>query len=170
MGRLKTPAFIRPFLLLDVTLDLLFVQAHAGHVVTPCPEAFPSEVAFFTSQPRYMNGAFALDEPNHRSHSMFGWNRNAHMHVIGGRMPFNDLALFLPCEVTKNRSEFLPQVPKQLLASSFGHKDNVVFAIPLRVGQALSVLCHKVLLWIGPIKPPGENLLPERSKLFKSHW
>src|SRR5262249_62407214 len=85
-------------------------------------------------------------------------------------MPFNDLAFFLPCQFTEDRSKFLAQASKQLLASSFGHKDDVIFAIPLRVGQARSVLGHKVLRWIRPIKPPGENLLPERSKLFKSHW
>src|SRR5207253_4281131 len=59
---------------------------------------------------------------------------------------------------------------KQFLASSFRHKHHVILAIPPRVGQALIILVHRVLLWFRLIKPPEENLLPERSKLFKSHW
>src|SRR5437868_8872102 len=59
---------------------------------------------------------------------------------------------------------------KQFLASSFRHKHHVVLAIPPRVGQALIILVHRVLLWFRLIKHPEENLLPERSKLFKSHW
>jgi hypothetical protein len=69
-----------------------------------------------------MNRTFALHKPYHRGHHVFGWNRNAQVHVIGGSMTFNDLAFFLAYEVAEDRSEFLPQVPKQIPASSFGTK------------------------------------------------
>src|SRR3989442_15144109 len=101
---------------------------------------------------------------------MLGRNGNAHMNVIGHDMTFNDLAFLLACQFAEDRSEFGTHVPKQFLAASLGHKHHVVLAIPLRVGQALIIVVHKVLLWFRLIKPPEENLLPERSKLFKSHW
>ena len=127
------------------------------------------EVPLFALQPDNGNRTLALDKPDHRGHCVFRWNRNAEVHVIRHRMTLNDLALFLTCQFVKDRTEFFPNVAKQLLASSFGHKYEVVFAIPLRVGQALIILVDKVLLWLRLTKPPRENLLLERSKLFKSH-
>src|SRR5436305_11108175 len=63
------------------------------------------------------------------------------MYMIGHDVSFDDLTLFLPRQFVKDRAEFLTHVPEQLLAS-FGHKNNMVLAIPRRVGQALIRLVH----------------------------
>jgi len=82
------------------------------------------------------------------------------MDVIGHDVAFQDLALFLTCQFVEDRPELLSDLPKQLLASPFGHAHDMVFAIPLGVGQALVILVHQVLLWCGLIKPPKGELTP----------
>jgi len=50
---------------------------------------------------------------------------------------FDNLALFLPRQLMKYRTQVFANIPKHRLAASFGNEHNMVLAIPLRVGQAL---------------------------------
>jgi hypothetical protein len=45
-------------------------------------------------------------------------------------VPFNDPALFLTRQLMKDRAEFATNLPKQLVTTAFGDKDDMVLAIP----------------------------------------
>jgi hypothetical protein len=101
--------------------------------------------------------ALALDESNHRSDCVLEQGGDAHMHVIWHQMTFNDLAFFLPGQLVKDWAKLPAYFPIKRLAAIFGDENNMIFAIPLRVGQALVSTVHFVLLLVCLIKPPNEN-------------
>jgi hypothetical protein len=59
------------------------------------------------------------------------------MHVVWHQVPFDDLTLFLPCQFVEDRPQVFADIPKHRLAASFGNEDNMVLAIPFRMGHAL---------------------------------
>jgi hypothetical protein len=79
------------------------------------------------------------------------------MHVIWNQMTFNDLAFFLPGQFVKDLAKLPAYFPIKRLAAIFEDENNMIFAIPLRVGQALVSTVHFVLLLVCLIKPPNEN-------------
>ena len=85
--------------------------------------------------------ALALDESNHRSDCVLEQGGDAHMHVIWHQMTFNDLAFFLPGQFVKDRAKLPAYFPIKRLAAIFGDENNMIFAIPLRVGQAFGKYC-----------------------------
>jgi len=72
-------------------------------------------------------------------------------------MTFKDLAFFLLSQFVKDQAKLLANFPIERLAAIFGDENNMIFAIPLRVGQALVSTVHFVLLLVCLIKPPKEN-------------
>ena len=67
---------------------------------------------------------------------------------IRHQMTLDDPALLLPCQLMKDRSECLANVPKELLTTSFGYEHHVILAIPAGMRQALRGLRHGVrLVW-----------------------
>ena len=105
---------------------------------------FSSEVPLFALHSSNGNRALALDESNHRSDCVLGRDGDAHMHVIRHQMTFNDLAFFLPGQFVQDRAKLLANFPIERLAAIFGDENDVIFAIPLRVGQALLSTVHFV--------------------------
>jgi hypothetical protein len=59
------------------------------------------------------------------------------MHMVWQQMPFDDAAFFLPRQLMQYRAKMLANVPKHRLAAAFRNEDEMVLAIPLRVGHAL---------------------------------
>ena len=85
-------------------------------------------------------------------------------------MPFDNLALFLPGQRVENLPQLTARLPEDCFAPPLGQEDDVILAVPFRMGWALLKLRHKSSpCWI-LIKPPGEDLILERSNLFESHW
>src|SRR5215831_17072676 len=80
---------------------------------------------------------FALKKPNDRCHGMLGRDLDAHMHMIWHHMSLDDAAFLLAGQLMKDWPELTTNLPKQLLPATFGHKHNMVLAIPARMRQAL---------------------------------
>lgn len=148
---------IRTVLVADVTTNLFFVESNGRDRVSTRPEMFSGEVPFFALHSSNGYRALALDESNHRSDCVLEQGGDAHMHVIWHQMTFNDLAFFLPGQCVKDRAKLPVYFPIKSLAAIFGDENNMIFAIPLRVGQALVSTVHFVLLLVCLIKPPNEN-------------
>jgi hypothetical protein len=70
------------------------------------------EVAFALSiDPRQVDRALALDEPDDLRHRIFRRNRQQHVDMVGHQMPFLDFRFFLQRELP----EYLAQIPAQFL-------------------------------------------------------
>jgi hypothetical protein len=61
-------------------------------------------------------------------------------------MPFDDLTFFLLRQFMKDLAQIFSYLPIEHLSTIFGDEDNVILAIPLRVGQALVTVIQNVLL------------------------
>src|SRR5262249_9571712 len=133
----EATASIRAVLVANVTANLFFVEPNGRDRIATRPEMLSCEVPFLALHSCDGDCALALDKSNHRSDGMFGRDRDAHMHMIQHQMAFNDLALFLFRQFMKDLAEMFTNLPIQHLAAIFGDKNNMVFAIPLRMGQAL---------------------------------
>ena len=90
-------------------------------------------------------------------------DQHAQRHVIRHQVAFNALALFLFRQLVQNRPQLPTNLPVQRLAAIFRDKYHLVFAIPLRVGQALVITFpeNSPLHWL--IKPPEASLLDSRN-------
>ena len=125
---------IRVFLFADVLADLLQFEPNGGHRITAGPEVLASEVSFLTPQASNRDGTLPLQETDHRSNRVLRGNRDAHVYVVRHQMPFDNLAFFLPCQRMENWSQLPTCLPEKRLASSLGHKHDVILAVPLGVG------------------------------------
>ncbi len=47
---------------------------------------------------RYMDRTFSLYETDHLGHRVLRWYRDQHMYMIGSKVTFQNLTLFLCCE------------------------------------------------------------------------
>src|SRR5215510_196985 len=142
----EATASIRALLVANVAANLFFVEPNGRDRITSSPEMLSSEVPFFALHSSNGDRALALDKSNHRSDRMFGRDRDTHMHMIQHQMSFNELALFLLRQFMEDLAEMFTNLPIQHLAAIFGDKNNMVFAIPLRMGQALVSIVQNVLL------------------------
>jgi hypothetical protein len=69
------------------------------------------EVALpFTVDPRQMDRAFPVDEPDHLRDRILRRNRNQHVHVIRQQVSFFDPSLLLRGQFL----EHIPEIPSQL--------------------------------------------------------
>ena len=91
---------------------------------------------------------------------------DTHMHMIGPQVSLDNPACLLPGQLVKNRPQGFPDIPKERFAAPLWHKDNMVFAIPSCMRQALVGVRHSVLLSSGLIKPRKENSTSGSLKAF----
>jgi hypothetical protein len=56
------------------------------------------------------------------------------MYMVWHQVSFDDLALFLFGQGVENWPQLKTRLAKDGLASSFGHENNVVLAVPFRMG------------------------------------
>jgi hypothetical protein len=101
---------IRMLLFADVLADLLKFKPNRGNGIAAGPEMLAREIPLLAAQPGNGYGAFPFQKPDHRCNRVLRWNRDTDVHMIWQKMPFDNLALFLPGQ----RVENLPQ----LMASS----------------------------------------------------
>jgi hypothetical protein len=57
---------------------------------------------------RQMDGALALDEPNHLRHRILRWDRDQHVHVIRQQISFHDPAFLLLGQFPKDLAQESP--------------------------------------------------------------
>ena len=125
---------IRGILLADVGADLFQLEPNGGDGVTAGPEMLPCEVSFFALQASNRDGTLSLQEPDHGCHRVLGRNSDAHMHMVWHEMPFQNLALLLPSQRVKDRTQLPADLAKDGLPSPLGHEYDVVLAVPFRMG------------------------------------
>jgi hypothetical protein len=113
-----------------------FVAADGGHEVPARPKVLPDEVPPTLSvDPRQMDRALPLDEPDHLRHRVIGRDRDQHMHVIRQQVPFLDPTLFLLRQLPEHLPQVLPQPAIQRPPAAFRYEHHVVLAVPHRVVQ-----------------------------------
>ena len=118
---------IRFFLFADVRADLLQLELELdrGHGISTSPEMLAREVPFFAALSGHRNGALPFREPNHRGDRMLRGNRNAIMHVVRHRLPFENQAFFLPGQRLENLPPLAACLSEQHHASSLEREHRV---------------------------------------------
>jgi hypothetical protein len=135
---LKPTIIVTGILVTDIRFDLFQLKANRGDRIATRPQVLARKIAIMA--PKLAgdgNGTFALEKPNDRCHGMLGRDLDAHMHMIWHHMSLDDAAFLLAGQLMKDWPELTTNLPKQLLPATFGHKDNMVLAIPARMRQAL---------------------------------
>jgi hypothetical protein len=115
---------------------------------------------------------FALAKTKDRGHRLLGWNLDHPRDLIRPQLSFQELTLLLQRQFVKGRAACSANLSIERLAATLGNKHEVRLAIPLRVGQAVVSLAQlKSPLGCAHQATEGDlTELPERSKLFWSHW
>src|SRR5437867_6423280 len=86
-------------------------------------------------------------------------------------VPLDNPALLRLCQGMKNGPQMTTGSPKQDFTPPFGNENDVLLAVPFRVRQALINFGHNILLKCLMVAHQAtEDVLPQRSNLFKSHW
>jgi len=70
--------------------------------------------------PSQMDRTLALDVTNNLRHSIFRWDRDHHVIIIGHQMPLFDPALLLGGKLPENLTEVTPQISIQSWLRLFG--------------------------------------------------
>ena len=83
--------------------------------------------------PSNLNRTFSFDISNNLGHRILGWNGKQNVNMVGHKMPFNNLALFLQCQLSKYFSQVFPEIFKYCLLPILRYPYDVILAIPLRV-------------------------------------
>jgi hypothetical protein len=135
---LKPTIIVTGILVTDIRFDLFQLKANRGDRIATRPKVLAREIAIMA--PKLAgdgNRTFALEKPNDRCHGMLGRDLDAHMHMIWHHMSLDDAAFLLAGQLMKDWPKLTTNLPKPLLPATFGHKDNMVLAIPTRMRQAL---------------------------------
>src|SRR6202042_1957201 len=134
-NRLKLSAVaIRDLLLADVLADLLQFEPDRRNGIPARPEMLAREIPLLAIQPRNGNRTLPLEKPDHGGHRMLGRNGDAHVHMIWHQMPFENLAFLLPRRSVQNLSQLTTRLPEDCFPPPFGHKHNMVLAVPFGMG------------------------------------
>jgi len=80
-----------------------------------------------------MDGAFALDVPDHLRNRVFWRYRYHHVNMIGHQMALLDPALLLHRQSAEYLTEMLPQLAVERLPAALGNENDMVFAVPFAV-------------------------------------
>src|SRR5206468_2370756 len=125
---------IRGLLLADVLADLLQFEADRGDSVTAGPDMFAREIPLLAAQPGNGDCTFPLQKSDHGSYRVLGGNRDAHMHMVRHQVSFDNLTLLLTGQRMENRPKMLTRLPENYFAPSLGHENDMVLAVPFRMG------------------------------------
>ena len=93
----------------------------------------PEVTSAACERPGDVNGALALQEPDHLRYRVFRRYRDQHVHVVGEQVAFLDAALLLLGELSEHRPKVAPQLGVQRLAAVLRNEDDVVLALPSTV-------------------------------------
>ena len=103
-----------------------------------------------------MDGAFALDEPDHAGNRQLGRHAQKHVHVIGQDVHLFDPTLLLLGQVLEHGIKLPAHHAKEHSSSVLGYKDDVGFALPFGVTQT-AVFFHGCCGWCALV---GSQLTP----------
>ena len=128
----------------EYTLERILILTNRRHIISSCPEVLTNKILLSSLKiPSDLNRAFAFDKTNNLRHRMFGWDGDQNVNMIGHQMPFNHLAFFLRCQMSKDLSQVFPEVFKDSLFTILRNSYNAILAFPLRVAKALSFVHEK---------------------------
>ena len=86
-----------------------------------------------------MDRTLPFDIPNHTGYCHLRRYADQEVNVIRHYVPFFDQTSSLFCQSAKNRAYVFSQHPKQLFSSIFWDENNMIFALPSCMAQALVV-------------------------------
>src|SRR5215813_14666789 len=121
---------------------------------------FADEISFLAAQAGDGHGALPFQKPDHRRHRVLGWNRNTHVHMVRHPVPLDDLALLLPSQRMKDRT----QLPTRLAENQFPAvvwvrtQRGTCSPISNGIGSDKSLTLHPLLADF--TKPLGEDSTP----------
>ncbi|CRI63457.1 hypothetical protein THIOKS11320106 [Thiocapsa sp. KS1] len=134
-------ALILALLVPDVSSDRHFIPPHRRDKLAACPKMLAAIVALsLTIDPCQMDGALALDVPDHFGDGVLGRNRHQHVHMVGHQMALFDPTFLVSRELVEHLPQMCPQLPVQHFPTAFRDKNNVIFTLPLGVTSAVKVV------------------------------
>ena len=128
------------FLVLDIVANKGFIQPHRAHTITTRPEATPKKRPFGTHQFAVNpDRTFALQISNSHSDTVLGRYTQQHMNMIGSRIAFQKLDIFLTTQFSYHLAYFLTKFSKLLFSSIFWYNNYMILTFPLHVGLTLPI-------------------------------
>ena len=86
--------------------------------------------------------ALSLQVSHHARHAVLGRHRQQHVHVVRHEVPLYDLDSLVLAELPRYFADVRPDLVVDRFAPILRREHDVVFAHPLRVGQAVGFLGH----------------------------
>ena len=130
-------------LLPDILRDRRLVQADGGHVVALRPELPVAELVLEVGVPvEYHQRALPLQVAHDARDAVLRRDRQQHVHVVGHQVPLDYLDALVLAELPEYLPYVLPDLVVYDLPPVLRREHDVVFAHPLRVRQAVRLLCH----------------------------
>ncbi len=80
-----------------------------------------------------MDRTLALDVTHYLINSVFRWDRDHHVNMIGHQMSLLGTTLLLRGQLPENLTEVTPHISIQSFPGTFRNKHNVIFAVSLLV-------------------------------------
>jgi hypothetical protein len=145
-------------LIIDIVLDLVFVEPNRRHKVPACPQRTLGELLGLLLEP---GGGFAFQYLNRVRNRIFGRNGEVEVDMLLANVPGVEVEAFPFCYVLEHAFEFCLGVRvTQDLAAVLGCPYNVVVADPCCVGLLIQTsVCHSENhRWLSNIDP-GDFLM-----------
>ncbi len=121
-------------LILDVSLDHLFVDPHRSHEVSSAPKAFLYKKHFpFAKFMMYSYGTFAFQKAHRVGYAIFRRDGEYHVNVIRQCVASHNLYPFLFCKLSEYPSDSFSYRSVEHMLPVFRHDDDMVCAVPHNV-------------------------------------
>ena len=147
-------------LLPDVLRYRRLVQPDGRDVVALGPEEPVAELVLEVRVlVEHHERALALQVPHEARDADLGRDADQHVHVVRHQVPLDYLDALVPAEVAENLPEGFPVLAIDHLSPILRSEHDVVLAHPLRVRQAVRLVCHGGRL-SGPVRPEQTHLTP----------
>ena len=147
-------------LLPDVLRYRRLVQPDGGDVVALGPEVPVAELVLEVRVlVEHHERALALQVPHEARDADLGRDADQHVDVVRHQVPLDYLDALVPAEVAENLPEGFPVLVIDHLSPILRSEHDVVLAHPLRVRQAVRLVCHGGRL-SGPVRPEQTHLTP----------
>ena len=153
-----------PILQLLLFADLLphpgFIQPHCADAVARRPEMQTAHSTLRQQLPMDPHSARPVQEAEDKRHAGLRWDAQAQVHVVGQRMPFQQLNATLTTQIPQDGPDLPPQPSVEDLPAIFRYDHDVALTVPTHRGQALP-LVQRLLL-------PAPRGLPGRRSRCRS--
>lgn len=139
-------------LLADVLFDLLLIETECSDEVASGPEFFLGNGFLSGELIVNANGALSLEEAEDTGDTVFRWDFEHHMDMVGLDRPLDDLNLLLSCEFPEDPSEELANGAEKHLLAVLRSEDHVVSAVPPCVGLGMECVIHDERMGYHPFR------------------